>query len=232
MDLVAALDHLLVSTEQTLCRGRSPNVAALFAGTADRRLYEYFLTQTYHYVRRTNPLLSAAGDELARRVADGRAGPLHARLGVRFQAHASEEEGHERWVLDDLAAIGSPEAIVEAIHPCRAVMAYLAYAAFAVRSAYPASFLGAAFILEGLSAALAGTTARNLVAHSGIPGIENGVSFLARHADADQGHMEEARAVLAAIEEEAEKEAVFACAAMSSQFYPHILQEFPAAARA
>lgn len=225
-DLLERLDRLLAVTTAGLWDTERNAFARILDGTAPRGLYAYYLVQTYHYIRWTKATLSKAGRCLAQDVARGRGGPLHVALAARFERHASEEDGHERWALNDLRSIGMDAEVLGPIPACRAVRAFNAYSDFAAQSAFPTAILGEAFVLESLSSDLAGTAAENLRARSGIPGIDDGVTFLVGHAHADESHVEELRVVLSRIDDAAEQEAIYACATMAAQCFLNIVAEY------
>ncbi|MBK9261979.1 MAG: iron-containing redox enzyme family protein [Polyangiaceae bacterium] len=137
--------------------------------------------QSYLYVVHTRPLLRRAGERLAKQ---GR-----RQLAALYLRKADEENGHEQWVLGDLRAIGVNPDIVRHAKPAPGVAAYIAWNSFTVDHGSPVAFLGTAYVLESGGASRAGTIAKNVVAHSGIRGIERGVFFLEGHADADIDHV-------------------------------------------
>jgi pyrroloquinoline quinone (PQQ) biosynthesis protein C len=159
-----------------------PFAARLLAGAITINEYASFLVQTYLYVRHTRPLLRRA----AQRLEGGTDRPALAEL---FQRKADEEDGHEQWALADLCAIGRSADEARRASPTSAVSAYIAWNSFTVEHGSPIAFLGTAYVLEALSTARAAETAKNLVAQSGIPGIERAVAFLRGHADADTEHV-------------------------------------------
>ncbi|MDI3283786.1 iron-containing redox enzyme family protein [Polyangium sp. 15x6] len=190
-----------------------PAARRLLAGDLDTDEYAAFLRQTYLYVQQTRPLLRRAGERLSRA---GKAPDL-ARL---FLQKADEEQGHDLWVLEDLAAIGRPETPAAPPSPCPAVDAYIAWNRFQVEAGSPLAFLGTAYVLEALSQARAGTTAAHLVARRRIPGIERAVRFLSGHADADEEHTEVLRGLFERIESAEDRRAVTLSAAVTAALYP------------
>lgn len=153
----------------------------LCAGVLSRCEYVAFLVQTYHYVVHTRPLLRHSGERLMRM---GKPGPAQL-----FLQKAHEENGHEKWILHDLHALGEKRHIVHRIKPVPAVRAYVAWNSYTVADDSPVAFLGAAYVLEALSAARAGAVAKNLVGNTRISNIANAVMFLSGHANADLEHI-------------------------------------------
>lgn len=189
-----------------------PMAKRLQAGEVTIDEYVAFLEQTYLYVRQTRPLLRRAGERLL----DMRRAPALARL---FLQKADEEEGHETWILEDLAAIGRALDERPAPTPSTAVAAYLAWNHFQVEAGWPLGFLGTAYVLESLSDARARVTAENLVKKNRIPGIAGGVKFLQGHADADEHHMSMLRRVLSVVSLPADQEAIALSAAVTTSLY-------------
>jgi pyrroloquinoline quinone (PQQ) biosynthesis protein C len=152
----------------------------LHAGCVTQDEYAAFLVQTYHYVVHTRPLLRRSGERL---MSEGKT--LQAQL---FFGKADEENGHEQWILDDLQAIGEDPERIHREKPVAAVLTFVTWNSFVVEHGSPIALLGAAYVLEALSAARAGIVAKNLIENSGIRGIKRGVRFLNGHADADVDH--------------------------------------------
>jgi thiaminase len=190
MDLIQELDQTTLGLFQDL--DAEPFAARLLAGAITVDEYASFLVQTYLYVRHTRPLLQRA----ARRLSNVTDRPELAEL---FQRKADEEDGHERWALADLCAIGRSPDEARRASPTPAVSAYIAWNSFTVECGSPVAFLGTAYVLEALSAARAAETVKNLVARSGFPGIERAVVFLRGHAEADTDHVEQLGRCLVAL---------------------------------
>jgi thiaminase len=192
MDLIQELHQITLDLFRDL--DAEPFAAQLLAGSVSTNEYASFLAQTYLYVRHTRPLLKRA----ARRLSDAARCP---NLATLFRQKADEEDGHERWALADLCALGRCADEARCASPTPAVAAYIAWNSFTVECGSPVAFMGTAYVLEALSAARAAETVKNLVARSGIPNIKRAVVFLRGHADADTGHVEQLGRSLAALAE-------------------------------
>ncbi len=158
-----------------------PVAQRFYTGDTDTEEYVAFLVQTYHYVVHTRPLLRRSGERLEY------AGKSD--LARLFFLKAEEENGHEHWVLDDLRALGRNAAFVHNVKPVPAIAAYIAWNSYTVEHGSPVAFLGAAYILEAISAARAGSVAKNLITQNKIHRIANAVKFLSGHAEADIEHI-------------------------------------------
>lgn len=187
-----------------------PIAGALVDGTISKQAYIDYLIQVVHQVRESGPMLGEAGVRLERL---GR-----ARLAALFRAKAGEEDGHDRWALEDLAALGVGAQSVLNAPRCGAVSAYLAWTRHMVEAS-PVAVLGLAFILEWFGYCRAGRAASNLVKQGGIPNIASAVRFLQGHGDADGSHVEHLARALESVNEPGEREAVLLAGRMTAQLY-------------
>lgn len=216
LDLVQTLDALIADTVATV--RDDPRLGAVFDGTASRELYLAFLTQTYHYVVETTPLLRAGARALA-----GRGDALGQEMHARFAEHAREETGHEQWLLDDIAALGADVEAAKRADPSPAVKAYTAMVRAFGASRRPLGLLGVAFLLEGVSEQLGGRTAEAMKRRSSIPNIERALSFVETHGTTDVGHMEEGRRTLRKLADPRDRAAVRLCAEATAFYYTELL---------
>ncbi|WP_437735267.1 iron-containing redox enzyme family protein [Sorangium sp. So ce1335] len=227
-DWIAALDREVAALLLRL--DADPAARRLVDGAATAAEYAAFLEQIYHYVRWTRPLCARAGARLAARCAGapgeaGAPGDAEGRgvLAALLLRKAEEESGHERWALEDLAALGrDPQAVMRA-EPAPATRAYIAWSRYTAEAGAPEAFLGTAYVLEALSARRAGDVAARLVARARIPGVAGAVRFVQGHADADQGHVRELAALLATIACPEAREAILLSARITRTLYPDMI---------
>jgi hypothetical protein len=187
-----------------------PVARTLFAGTITAARYASYLEQTAHYVAVSRELLYASGERLR----EMRRHPSLARLLI---AKSEEESGHDAWARGDRRAIGFG---ADGAGPNVAVQAYVFGHRFEAELGSGAAFLGTAYLLEALSARRASSTARNLLARSGIPGIERAVTFLRAHGEEDLGHIAELATLLRGFTDPAEVEAILRSARRTRLFFP------------
>jgi pyrroloquinoline quinone (PQQ) biosynthesis protein C len=216
---MSALERLLEETR----RERETFVAipliqrALSEGVP-REIYLDFLGEAYHHVRHTCRLLATA---LAR--CGDRDGPYIRAL----LAYIVEERGHEDWILDDIEALGGDAAAVRdgtPDLPCRLMVAYVYYA---VEHVSPYAMLGMVHVLEGMSAALAGSVAAKLKATIGDSN-GRGFSYLSSHGRLDQEHVAFFREVVAGVEDAAALDAVIETARVVYRLYGDIFRSIAA----
>lgn len=142
-------------------------------------MYLDFLAEAYHHVRHTCRLLSAA----IARCGDGDGSYIRALL-----EYIEEERGHEEWILDDIDALGGDAAAVRAGAPDLPCRLMVAYAYYAIDHVSPYAMLGMVHVLEGMSAAMAGSAAVTLQASLGRSD-GRGFSYLSSHGELDQQHV-------------------------------------------
>src|ERR1700692_1722440 len=121
-----------------------PLVRSTIRNGASRSLYLDFLTEAYHHVKHTFPLLALA----ASRTADDR-------YQDALVEYMEEERGHEKWILDDIRTVGgNPESVRTGTPgiPCQIMVGYAYYA---IEHISPYAFLGSVHVLEGISVMLA-----------------------------------------------------------------------------
>ena len=97
----------------------APAIQRALRGDVSRELYVEFLTQAYHHVRHTVPLLMAVGSRLPER---------HEWLREPILHYLEEEAGHEQWILNDIAHAGGDRGGAAASRPSLATEAMVAYA--------------------------------------------------------------------------------------------------------
>lgn len=190
-ETVADRDHLIAA----------PAIQRALRSEVTRELYIAFLTQAYHHVRHTVPLLMAAGSRLPER---------HAWLRGPVQHYLAEETGHEQWILDDIAHAGGDRAGAAASTPSLATEAMVAYAYDTIMRRNPLGFFGMVYVLEGTSVALALHAADRIQAALQLP--SNAFGYLRSHGQLDQEHVGHLEGILGRITEEEDRGAVVRCA--------------------
>lgn len=147
----------------------------------ERGLYINYLTEAYHHVRHTCPLLAAAL---------GRCGQEDEVLREALIEYIDDEKGHERWILNDIEAIGGKPARMQACahEGSPAVRAMVGYVYYAIDRISPYAMLGMVFVLEGTSVDIASIAAQSIAQRLNIPPTK-GFSYLTSHGAVDQDHV-------------------------------------------
>ena len=154
-----------------------PQVRAGLAGTISRETYIGYLTQAYHHVRHTVPLMQEARARLGHR----------RELLEALEEYIAEEIGHEEWILSDIAAAGGDADAARRSRPHPATRAMVEHAYRRVRESNPVSFFGMVYVLESVSVALASRGAGAVAQRLGLP--PQAFTYLTSHGALDQAHM-------------------------------------------
>jgi pyrroloquinoline quinone (PQQ) biosynthesis protein C len=162
-------------------------------------LYINYLTQAYHHVRHTCPLLAAAL---------GRCGAQDEVLRTALIEYIDDEKGHEKWILNDIRAIGGDAAVERALsyEGDRAVRMMVGCVYYAIDRISPYAMLGMVHVLEGTSVDIASLAADSIAKRLGIP-TTKGFSYLTSHGAVDQHHVQFFENLVNQIDDE-EKQAI------------------------
>lgn len=179
----------------------APVIHRAIAGHITRETYIGFLTQAYHHVRHTVPLLMAVGSRLPERLAWLRPQLIH---------YVEEEQGHDQWILDDIEAAGSDPLCAAQSQPDIATSAMVAFAYDMIARHNPAGFFGMVHVLEGTSVALALRAADGIQEALGLP--NRAFRYLRSHGTLDQEHVQHLAGILERFDCDEDRSAVVYCA--------------------
>jgi pyrroloquinoline quinone (PQQ) biosynthesis protein C len=207
-------DRLLAETQTARAEFLSiPVLERAVNGDVTRPLYVSFLTQAYHHVRHTCPLLSLAAEKTS-----------DAAYRAALHSYIREEQGHEAWILADIAAMGGDAErarLSDPRPPCRAMVAYAYYT---VERISPYALLGMVHVLEGSSVALATRAAAALQKAFGASD-EGGFLYLKSHGALDADHTAFFRDVVNGLRAPSAGEAIVDCAKMMYWLYGNIFRD-------
>jgi len=210
---------------EVLVEATAPDREGLLAAPAIRRgaagdlgleSYLAFLEQAYHHVRHTVPLLMACGARLPERL---------AWMQAAVARYIAEEQGHEAWILADIAAAGGDPEAVRTGTPGRATELMVAYAYDTVNRGNPVGLFGMVLVLEGTSVALACQAAARLQATLGLP--DAAFTYLTSHGALDVDHMAFFTDLMNRLEGPEDRAAVLHAARMFFQLYGDIFRTLP-----
>lgn len=171
-------DRLVAETREAQARfAMTPQLIAGLTGRITVTDYIAYLTEAFHHVRHTVPLMQEARARLGDRPT----------LVTALDDYIEEETGHEFWILDDITAAGGDRAAAEASPPSPATKAMVDHAYRTIREGNPAAFFGMVYVLEGTSIAMASHGAGAVQASLGLP--ESAFHYLTSHGALDQDHM-------------------------------------------
>lgn len=197
-----------------------PVFAACQRGEISLQTYYAFLTQAYHHVKHTVPLLMACGSRL---------GEDYEWLRSALAQYIEEENGHQEWILNDINACGFDAEIVRADQGTGkvtdAIELMVAYLYHQIDRKNPMAFLGMVWVLEGTSVNVGGKIAE-LVQHKlNLP--DTAMSYLTSHSTLDQEHIKLFASLVNQIDDKKDQQAIIDGANMVFNLYGQMLQTLP-----
>jgi hypothetical protein len=193
-----------------------PQIQDALSGAITREMYVDFLTQAYHHVRHTVPLLTLAHHTLK---------PSQASFGPAFEDYVREEIGHDQWILEDIRNCGRDPDLVSSGRPRFATELMIAYAYDFVSRINPLGFFGMVFVLEGTSAALALKGANAILQSLKLP--PECFSYLTSHGTLDQEHMEFFRGLMTKVDASEDRASIIHMAKAMFVLYANVFRSIP-----
>lgn len=192
---------------------QAPLIAEALAGRISRARYIAYLTEAWHHVRHTVPLLMAVGARLPDR---------HGKLRNDLLHYLEEETGHDDWILNDIEAAGGDRRAVVASLPNVETDAMVAYAWDTVQRRNPVGFFGMVHVLEGTSVALALRVADGIERSLGLP--TSAFTYLRSHGTLDLEHIEHLGGILDGLADPGDRAAVTQCARAMFRLYGNVFR--------
>ena len=196
----------------------APIIADVFAGQISISQYIAFLTEAYHHVKHTLPLLMACGSRLPERL---------EWLRTAVAEYIEEECGHQEWILNDIKACGGDAEAVRHGQPALATELMVAYAYDTINRGNPAGFFGMVQVLEGTSIALATQAAARIAETLQLPA--KAFSYLSSHGSLDIKHVQFFEGLMDQISEPADQAAIIHGAKVFYRLYGDIFRSLPRA---
>jgi len=181
----------------------------------DMSLDEYiaFLTEAYHHVKHTTPLLMAVGSRIPEE---------KEWLRNAVAEYIEEELGHQEWILNDIAACGADKEAVRNGQPAVETELMVAYAYDMVQRVNPLGFFGMVHVLEGTSITTADRAADGIQKALGLP--NSAFSYLRSHGALDQEHVKFFESLMVKIEDKNEQDLIIRCANIFYKLYGDIFR--------
>ena len=196
----------------------APIISRVFQGQISLDDYVAFLTQAYHHVKHTVPLLMGTGARLPE---------SKEWLRVAIAEYIEEETGHQEWVLNDIAACGFDKEAARASKPASSTELMVAYAWDMVNRVNPLGFFGMVHVLEGTSIRIADKAADAIREKLGLP--RKAFSYLYSHGSLDQDHVKFFEGLMDQITDPAEQAQIIHAANMFYRLYGGIFHGLDAA---
>ncbi|MGV8844249.1 MAG: TenA family transcriptional regulator [Pseudomonas sp.] len=194
----------------------APIIQQAIAGTVSLESYLAFLTEAYHHVKHTVPLLMACGARLPERL---------EWLRGAIAEYIEEEYGHQEWVLNDIQACGGDPAAVRVGVPNLPTELMVGYVYDRIARHNPVSFFGMVTVLEGTSIALATQAAGVIQDKLQLP--EKAFSYLSSHGSLDLEHIELLKRLMNRLDDTDDQAAVVHTAKVVYRLYGDMFRSLP-----
>ena len=193
-----------------------PQIQDGLTGQISLPTYIAYLTEAYHHVKHTVPLMQAAKAGLDDR---------HARFRDALDEYIAEETGHEAWILNDIRNCGGDAEAVRNGQPRAATQAMVDYAYDYIATVNPMGFFGMVLVLEGTSVRLA-TEGAQAVAKSLNLGPQC-FSYLTSHGALDQDHLVFFQKLMDEVDDPADQAAIIEVAKGVFQRFADVFRSIP-----
>lgn len=193
-----------------------PQIQDGLTGRISRETYIAYLTEAYHHVKHTVPLMQAA-----------RAGldDAHDRFRHALDEYIAEETGHEHWILSDIKNCGGDPEAVRNGQPRAATQRMVDFAYDYIAKVNPMGFFGMVFVLEGTSVRLA-TQGAEAVAKNLNLGPEC-FSYLTSHGSLDMEHLVFFQKLMDEVEDPADQAAIIEVAGAIFERFANVFRAIP-----
>ncbi|WP_455201510.1 TenA family transcriptional regulator [Kaarinaea lacus] len=183
------------------------------AGNVTLDEYIAFLTQAYHHVKHTVPLLMACGTKLTDK---------QKWLQAAIAEYIEEEIGHEEWILNDIKHCGADQEKVRNGYPATETELMVSYAYDMINRVNPVGFFGMVYVLEGTSVALATTAAEAIQVQLQLP--KKSFSYLTSHGSLDVSHVDFFEQLMDRVEDPNDQAQIIHCAKVFFKLYGDIFR--------
>jgi pyrroloquinoline quinone (PQQ) biosynthesis protein C len=220
---MAFYNQLLAATEQERNTLMSlPLIQQGGSGNISLQTYIAFLTQAYHHVKHTTPLLMACG---------GRLSGEYEWLRTAIGEYIEEEMGHQEWVLNDIEVCGGDKEAVRNssdvdTSPSQATELMVAYAYDMIYRVNPVGFFGMVLVLEGTSTAVATQAGEKLMTSLNLP--KKAFSYLLSHGSLDISHVSFYESLMNQITDAKDQATVIHAAKMFYKLYGDVFRDVAA----
>ncbi|MCL9781990.1 iron-containing redox enzyme family protein [Vibrio sp. S4M6] len=198
----------------------APIFEACLRGEVNMDTYLSFLTQAYHHVKHTVPLLMACGSRLPQE---------YEWVREALAEYIEEEYGHQEWILNDIKACGGNAEAVRANldngKASQAIELMVSYLYHQIDRNNPMALFGMVWVLEGTSVGIGGQIANRLKESLNLP--NSALSYLLSHSVLDQDHISFFENLMNKVTDPADQQAVIDSANMVFSLYGEMLKGLP-----
>ncbi len=194
----------------------APVIQCAVAGTLPLASYIAFLTEAYHHVKHTVPLLMALGSRIPE---------SKEWLRTAVAEYIAEELGHQEWVLNDIEACGGDKACVRSGSPRLATEVMVSYAWDTIQRTNPLGFFGMIHVLEGTSVTVATQAAQQIQRSLKLP--DQAFTYLTSHGELDEDHVRFFADLINRIDSTEDRKAIVHVAQVIYRLYGAMFRSLP-----
>jgi len=212
------LQQQTASAQQTMLS--APVIAEVQRGNIDKAMYIAFLTQAYHHVKHTVPLLMACGGKLSAE---------YEWVRDAIAEYIDEEKGHQEWILNDIKACGGDAERVRKNlgegsvgQPIELMVSYLYHN---IDRHNPLALFGMVWVLEGTSVGIGGQMAEMIQSRLELPA--EAMTYLVSHSVLDQSHLQFFEQLMNQITDPVDQQVIIDSANMVFDLYGQMLRALP-----
>ncbi|SET50326.1 TenA family transcriptional regulator [Thorsellia anophelis] len=174
------LKHETIAAREDMLN--APVIGLCQQGGITLPIYVSFLTQAYHHVKHTVPLLMACG---------GKLDSEYEWVRKALAEYIEEEYGHQEWILRDIKHCGGD---VDAVRHntgigavCEPIELMVSYLYHQIDRQNPMGFFGMVWVLEGTSVGIGALIAKQI--QTTLKLESKALSYLLSHCELDQDHI-------------------------------------------
>ncbi|MDA9557428.1 iron-containing redox enzyme family protein [Vibrio sp.] len=197
---------------------QAPIIQQCAEGNITKDAYIKFLTQAYHHVKHTVPLLMACGGKLSQD---------HEWVRQALAEYIEEEYGHQEWILNDITACGGDTQLVRENTGIgkvgTSIDLMISYLYHQIDRCNPMGLFGMVWVLEGSSVGIGAEVARQVKETLQLP--EDAMSYLVSHSVLDQDHIQFFEQLMNQITKPEDQQAIIDSANMVFRLYAGMLNE-------
>ncbi|MHA2938044.1 TenA family transcriptional regulator [Vibrio sp. RC27] len=212
------LKQATFTTQQAMLE--APVITEVQQGNISKEMYIAFLTQAYHHVNHTVPLLMACG---------GRLSGEYEWVREAIAEYIDEEKGHQEWILNDIEACGGSAESVRQNHDegqvGQAIELMVSYLYNAIDRHNPLALFGMVWVLEGTSVGIGGQMADKIQTVLNLP--PSAMTYLISHSVLDQEHLQFFESLMNKITKDEDKQVIIDSANMVFSLYGQMLRSLP-----
>jgi pyrroloquinoline quinone (PQQ) biosynthesis protein C len=209
---MAFYDELLLATGVE--RNTLLSLPLIKLGATGKISHAGFLTEAYHHVKHTVPLLMNCGARLPER---------YEWLREAIAEYIEEETGHQEWILNDIKACGADGEAVRRGQPKLPAELMVAYAYDLVNRVNPVGFFGMVLVLEGTSVQVATVAADAIKKSLGLDA--KAMTYLTSHGALDVGHTDFYEGLMNKIDDANDQAIIIHSAKVFYKLYADIFRE-------